>query len=207
VPAGKSRLIFPLRADQLITIGVRYVKTLFTIHAGEYLVGNYIEKKYKNVKLWIPSKDTGTDLLVTDSKNKRSVSLQVKFSRDYLATNDPPEFRPLLKATSWWKLSRKNIAESKADYWVFVLMGFQMKSRDFVVIKPAELLKRLDRIHKSKKPIHSYLWVTKNKRCWETRDLNRQEQMEIVKGHRSNLDRDFSEYLNDWRCVEAINGK
>ena len=65
------------------------MKTLFTIHAGEYLVGNHLEKKYKkDIKVWIPSKDIGTDLLVTDSENKKSVSLQVKFSRDYSANND-----------------------------------------------------------------------------------------------------------------------
>ena len=50
------------------------MKTLFTIHAGEYLVGSEIEKLFKNYRVWIPSKDTGIDLLVTDKlkiKEKR----------------------------------------------------------------------------------------------------------------------------------------
>jgi hypothetical protein len=179
------------------------VKTLFTIHAGEYLVGNYLEKEYKkNVKVWIPSKDIGIDLLVTDSENKRSVSLQVKFSRDYLATNDAPQFRPLLKATGWWTLNRKKIAESKADYWVFVLMDFKMESRYFVVITPPELLKRFEKFHKAEKTIQSYLWVTNDERCLEPRGLKHQEQMEIVKGRHRNLDRDFSGYLNNWIPIE-----
>jgi hypothetical protein len=39
------------------------------------------------VNVWIPTKDTGVDLLVSDRKNKKAVSLQVKFSRDFLATH------------------------------------------------------------------------------------------------------------------------
>jgi hypothetical protein len=180
------------------------MRTLFTIHAGEYLVGNYIEKKYKKkIKLWIPSIDTGTDLLVTDPENEKSVSLQVKFSRDYLATNDAPQFRPLLKATGWWTLNRKKIAESKADYWVFVLMDFKMESKYFVVITPSELLKRFEKFHKTEKTIQSYLWVTNDERCLELRGLNKhQDQMDFVEGRRRNLDRDFSGYLNNWIPIE-----
>lgn len=186
-------------------IGAEQVNSLFTIHAGEYLLGNHLEKVYKDkVKVWIPSKDTGIDLLATNSENKKSVSLQVKFSRDYLATNNSPEFRPLLKATSWWKLNRERIADPEADYWVFVLMGFEMKSTDFVIIKPLELLKRLDNIKRDRatKMIHSYLWVTKDKRCLEARGLKHKEQMEIIRGHRRDLDRDFSSYLNNWSPLE-----
>ncbi|GAG73038.1 unnamed protein product [marine sediment metagenome] len=56
------------------------MRPMFTIHAGEYLVGSYIEEKLKDFNVWVPSKDKGVDLLVTDSKNKKTVSLQVKFS-------------------------------------------------------------------------------------------------------------------------------
>ncbi len=40
------------------------------------------EKLFENLPA-IPSKDTGIDLLVTDSKNRSAVSLQVKFSKDF----------------------------------------------------------------------------------------------------------------------------
>jgi len=55
---------------------------MFTIHAGEYLIGSYIEENFKNYNVWVPSKDTGIDLLVTNSKNNKAVSLQVKYSKD-----------------------------------------------------------------------------------------------------------------------------
>jgi hypothetical protein len=183
------------------------VKTLFTIHAGEFIVGDYIERKFRRINLWVPSRDTGTDLLVTDSINEKSVSLQIKFSRDFLATHMPAIFQKPLRASGWWTLNREKIVNSKADYWVFVLMGFERRSTDFVIIKPSELLARLDEIHGKTKVIQSYLWVTEKNRCWETRGLKRQDQLEIAQAHYSNNVRDFSEYLNNWSPVHALNGK
>jgi hypothetical protein len=90
---------------------------------------------------------------------------------------------------------------------VFVLRGFEGQSTDFVVIRPTELLKRLEKIRGKTKTIQSYLWVAKEKRCWETHDLKTQEQMEIAKACYSNMDRDFSEYLNNWDPIEVINRK
>src|SRR5690554_7689567 len=68
------------------------MQPLFTIHAGEYLVGSHIEQHLRDpngdkVNVWVPSKDTGIDLLVTDKTNKKTTSLQVKFSKDFLLTH------------------------------------------------------------------------------------------------------------------------
>jgi hypothetical protein len=62
------------------------MKPLFSVHAGEYLVGSHIEHRFRKVNVWVPAKDTGIDLLVTDRSNRRSASLQVKFSKDFLVT-------------------------------------------------------------------------------------------------------------------------
>jgi hypothetical protein len=112
-----------------------------------------------------------------------------------------------LRACGWWSLNRDNIAKSKADYWVFVLVGFERRSADFVIIKPSELLTRLNAIHKKGKTIQSYLWVTENNRCWESRGLKRQEQLAIAQGLYSNSERDFSAYLNNWEPIQVLNGK
>jgi len=183
------------------------MKSLFTIHAGEFLVGNHIERKFRRVNLWIPSRDTGIDLLVTDFKNEKAVSLQVKFSRDFLVTHMPPIFQKPLSAFGWWSLNREKIAKSKADYWVFVLMGFEHRSTDFVIIKPSELLTRLNAIHGKVKTIQSYICVTEKNRCWEARGLKRQDQLAIAQGQYSNSERDLSVYLNNWNLVSALNGK
>jgi len=49
------------------------VRPLFTIHAGEYLVASEIERRFGRTNVWVPSRDTGVDLLVTD---------RVEFLRD-----------------------------------------------------------------------------------------------------------------------------
>jgi hypothetical protein len=183
------------------------MRPLFTIHAGEFVVGDHIERKFRRVNLWVPSRDTGTDLLVTDSKNGKTVSLQVKFSRDFLATHMPSIFQKPLRACGWWSLNREKTEKSKADYWVFVLVGFEHRSTDFVIIKPSELLNRLNAFHKKGKTIQSYLWVTEKNRCWESRGLKRQEQLAIAQGQYSNSERDFFTYLNNWAPIQALNGK
>ena len=183
------------------------MKCLFTIHAGEFLVGDHLERNFKGVNLWAPSKDTGTDLLVTNAKNARSVSLQVKFSRDYLQTNLSSEFQSTLRAWGWWTLNRGQITRSKADYWVFVLKGFEQKHIDFVIIRPLDLIKRLDEIHGVMARTHVYLWVTKKDRCWETRDLKPDQKSRIAKGSHSDKIRDFSKYLNKWGTIEALSRK
>src|SRR3972149_7324251 len=99
------------------------MKPLFTVHAGEFLAGEYIERKLR-LNVWVPAKDTGVDLLISDAKNKKVVSLQVKSSRDYLATHMAAVFQKPLRACGWWSLNRQKIATSPADYWIFVLVGF-----------------------------------------------------------------------------------
>ena len=181
------------------------VKSLFTIHAGEFVTGEHIERKFRKVNVWLPSRDTGTDLLVTDAKNKTSVSLQVKFSRDFLTTKMSAVYQKPLRACGWWSLNREKIAKSKADYWVFVLVGFERRSADFVIIRPADLLARLDKIHGKCKVIQTYIWVTEKDRCWETRGLKSQFQLEVAQGKYSNIERDLSAYLNNWEPIQVLN--
>ena len=50
------------------------MRPIFTIHAGEYLVATEIEKKFRDLRVWIPSKDIGIDLLVTDERQNKVAS-------------------------------------------------------------------------------------------------------------------------------------
>lgn len=38
------------------------LKTLFTVHAGEFMVGSEIEQRFPKARIWLPSKDTGSHL-------------------------------------------------------------------------------------------------------------------------------------------------
>lgn len=60
------------------------MKPLFTPEAGEWLVGEEVERRLKRrgARVWVPAKDTGIDLLVTSRDLSRAVQLQVKFSQN-----------------------------------------------------------------------------------------------------------------------------
>ena len=181
------------------------MKPLFTIHAGEYLVGSYIEKKYRNWHLWVPSKDTGIDLLVTNKNNSRTTSIQVKFSKDYVPDFNKSIHRENLSCSGWWTLNQKKLYESKADYWVFVINSYSENNIQYVIISPKELYSRLKLIHSSQKEkIRTYLLVTKNKECWEIRGIDK-KQIDAI-GRKGinviNKDRKFSRYLNNWKPLE-----
>jgi hypothetical protein len=181
------------------------MKPLFTVHAGEYLVGSHIEASYPKWNVWIPSKDTGIDLLVTNARSTKSVSLQVKFSKDFNPTHRPIFLQSKLMACGWWTHQEKKIKESRADFWVFVLPSFTEHKTSFIIIPPNELLRRLHTIHgRSSKRIHSYLWITKTGRCWEARDLNKQAEELIAFNRYTDRERDCTSFLNGWNRIERL---
>ncbi len=181
------------------------MQPLFTLHAGEYLVGAHIEKKFKNANVWVPVRDTGIDLLVSDPKNRTTVSLQVKFSKDFLVTHMRPEFQERLRACGWWAINREKLAKSSADYWVFVLQGFASRSTDYVVVPRQELLARLSAIHGPGKTIQTYIWVTGDQKCWATRGLKTPDQLLVANGTYKHRDRDLTQWLNNWEPIARLN--
>ncbi len=180
------------------------MKPLFTVHAGEYLVGSHIESCYKEWNIWVPSKDTGIDLLVTDARNTKTVSLQVKYSKDFFDKRDP-HIQTKLVASGWWGLQEEKIKESKADLWVFVLPSFNEHPKSFIIIPPGELLRRFKAIfRKPEKRLNSYLWVTKSGRCWEARGLKSTDHKSIAANQFEDSNRNFTQFLNKngWLEVE-----
>lgn len=180
------------------------MKPLFTIHAGEYLVGSHIEENYPKWSVWVPSKDTGIDLLVTNTGNKKAVSLQVKFSKDFTQLHSNL-LQNKIMAMGWWGHDEKKLKNSPADFWVFVLPSFTEHKTSFIIIRPADLVRRLRSIHgKPSKKIQSYFCVTKTGRCWEHRGLSEADREEIAFDHFSDDARDFSPYLNNWSPIEKL---
>lgn len=180
------------------------MKPLFTVHAGEFLVADYIQRNFKHLNVWIPAKDIGVDLLVTNQNNSKSVSLQVKFSRDFSATHDPDLLRGELRASGWWSLNRQKLETSTADYWVFVLIGFAHRSEDYIVINPKELISRLQLIHGCPEIFQSYLCVTRHEKCWERRGLKKAQISPLAADKFFCKQRDFSNYLNNWQPVGSL---
>lgn len=181
------------------------MRPLFTIHAGEYLVASYIEQRFKNVNVWIPSRDTGIDLLITDRRSRTSVSLQVKFSKDFLFTHMRPIFQKHLRACGWWTINREKLRDSPADFWIFVLLGFRKGTADFVIVPTRTLRERMRSIHGSQRTIQSYLWVSERERCWETRGLSPKRQLQVAEAQFTEPHRDFTKWLNNWAPVNRLN--
>jgi len=176
------------------------MRSIFTVHHGEYLVGSDIEKRFKKYNVWVPSKDTGVDLLITNSKTIKMLGLQVKFSKDY--ENYWPaymrKYRDKFKAWGWWSLNRNKIEQSTADLWVFVMQSFEYKTIESIVIRPKILLKRHDKIHGKSETIQLNLWLTNRNECWEIKWLTRAEKISISNDSYSNNGRNFKRYLNNW---------
>ncbi len=180
------------------------MRPIFTIHAGEYLVGLSIEELFPDLRVWIPSKDDGIDLLVTNKKCTKTISLQVKFSKDYLAKSVRDEIAIGVRSGGWWSFSPDKIKNSSADFWVLALYQFQGRNLDFVIIKPAELAEIYDKLCPDVSKIQSYIWVTSDNKCWETRGLSKQDQSMIAKGEYTNATRNLSELLNNWNALNAL---
>ena len=180
------------------------MKPLFTVHAGEYLVASYIEENFKNLNVWVPSKDSGTDLLVTNKDNTKAVSIQVKFSKDFLVAATSDKLRQGLIAVGWWTPQRLKIEKSKADFWILVLHNIFYKKVQFIIIQPREYLDKLTKIHGKVDKIQTYLTVTKKNGCWETRGISRIDQEAISNNRFENSDRDFTKYLNNWEQIKVL---
>jgi len=167
------------------------MRPMFTIHAGEYLVGLHVQQRL-GFNVWIPAKDTGIDLLVTDRENRHVTSLQAKYGKDFLP-GESSVLRESLRCLSWFTLNRSKLKDSRAEFWVFVLHSFKSKP-DFVVIPKAELHQRMTKLH-SDKTLQIYLCSTGSKRCWEIRGLGH-DLSQIEEGVRNEPLRDFTQYLN-----------
>jgi hypothetical protein len=90
----------------------------------------------------VPGKDFGVDLLVTNSANTQAVALQVKFSRDFLPIIKlEASLLRQMRSCTWFALDQKKLAKSTAHYWIFVLLGFEKASYDYLIIEPKELIR------------------------------------------------------------------
>lgn len=176
------------------------MKPLFTIHEGEFLVGDHINRELGHkYDVWVPTKDSGVDLLVTCKRRRgKAVALQVKFSRGFGIRE---EMARHLIATSWFTLDPVKVRKSQADLWVFVILTLKHEEH-FVVIPTRELRKRLPRGNGGKWNL--YLWVFDDGACYQVRDLGREETLDVL--HRGVRDpqRDFSEWLEQWKLLETL---
>jgi len=178
------------------------MKPLFTIHGGEYLFGITMELRFPELRIWIPAKDDGIDFLVTDVEHKKTLSVQVKYSKDFNWSHGNPVLKPHVKSAGWYSLNREKIENSKADYWVMVNYDGVKKNTDFLFIKPQDLLTKYDSLGRTGKRIESYIMVMNNGECYETRGMRKREMNTILSGSLSNTNRCLKPYIEEWGVIE-----
>ena len=184
------------------------MRSIFTIHASEFAVGEFIEKNFPKLDVWIPAKDTDVDLLVTGEPGLPPIALQVKLLRDYTPPEGIDEFEKSIVAAGWLKLDHEKLANSKADLWIIVLVSHERKmTPQFVVIPPHELLRRLMAIHGKSKTYQVYPWITKSGVCLEGRGLQRAHKKQLVEGTLVLGERDLSAYLDNWSAFKRLSTK
>ena len=179
------------------------MRPLFTIHAGEYLVGERLEGNKRKPNVWVPTKDKGIDLLVTDETFSCKTSIQAKFSKDFLPTFKNSFMLEYLNCCGWWTLNAEKIKKSKADYWILVLHSFSFEkvkirgNYQFIVIKPTKLLEKLTKIHgPNQKIFQTYLWITNKNKCIEGRNLTLNKKEIVMSKLETPKERDFTCYLD-----------
>lgn len=176
------------------------MKSIFTIHEGEFLAGDHINRRLGHkYDVWVPTKDSGIDLLVTRKRRRgKAVGLQVKFSR---AFDIPKELARHVLATSWFTLDPKKIRRSAADFWVFVILTLT-HDQYFVIIPKRELQKRVPR--QIGKKWNLYLWVYEEGTCYQVRDLGKKETLDTIYCGVRDPRRNFSAWLERWDLLEKF---
>jgi hypothetical protein len=180
------------------------MKPFYTVDAGEFLVGSMIEKELPGSSLWFPAKDEGDDLLLLNRGNKTFCTVQIKVSRDYLATHMDDFFHPHLECCGWFTPKRSKIADSISDFWILGLHSYGHHRLSVVVIEPAELLRRYDLIHGQMERLQSYFWLTKSGKVYETRGLSKEDQRKVAEDkYDGSFERDVTQFLNNWSPLKT----
>jgi hypothetical protein len=190
------------------------MKQFYSINEGEYLVGLYINEKVKECEIWFPAKDNGTDILLT-SKNdhKKNVSIQVKYSKAYLSSpKHSSDDRNHYRSCGFWDFGQTAVKSSmdkcSVDFWIIAIHSFFERETDFIVITSAELYKRFSKFKKEGKKPSTYFWITKDKKCFETRGLNSSQKKLLKEGKYDSFEpeRNFTSFLNNWKLVKQFLG-
>jgi hypothetical protein len=181
------------------------MRPIFTVHAGEFLIGEYIEKKYPKLNVWVPSKDTGVDLLVTNKANSESVSLQVKLSRDYRSIQTVDEFVQNMSVAGWLMLDHKKISASTANLWVFILVSHEKRVEPkHLIIEPQQLLRQLVATHGESKRYNFYPWVMKNSVALDGRGLSVSDKNRLLAENFELGARNYSNCLANWDALDKL---
>lgn len=181
------------------------MKPMFTVHAGEFIFAETVEKKFPKLRLWMPTKDTGVDFLITDAAGEKTTTVQVKMSRDYRPAMAQSVFDQQLSAAGWFVFTYKALTKTAASTWSLILVSPVRNQKPiFLNICPRILLQRLIQLHGEKEDYHLYPWVLKNKSCIDGRGMKRLDKRKYIDGNFDVRQRDMTDYLENWDFLTPV---
>ena len=173
------------------------IRNLWSLESGEVVTAEAIldNIRDKDVQVYFPLHDIGTDLLVV--KGKKHVSIQVKESRYFT--------KRVLKGTrghSWHQVHKKKLEKENVDFYIF-LTYYQKEGEHspspfenkFIIIQTSNLQKLIKKAKKKKsgkRGIFRFYFNFEGEKVVEKRDMPT----------------DYSNYLNRWDLIkEALDSK
>jgi hypothetical protein len=172
-------------------MGVSY-KNFWSLNTDEVVVTGILRdyfKKKAEVFMPLNTQLKDIDLLVTNLRNRKIVSIQVKGSRAYEPKkNERKKYGE--GSAGWFFLPKKVISRCTADYFIFLIYvieeqrnkGRKELKTHTITIKPDELGK----ICKERKILHKrysfYIWINPNKeKAFDFRDEKKRGQINLDK--------------------------
>jgi hypothetical protein len=169
-------------------------KNLWSLNVDEAVVAGKVQEAFrKQAHVFFPlnAQLKDVDLLITNLRNRKSVSIQVKGSKAF-----EPRVSEIEKygggSVGWFFIPKSKIVNCSADYFIFLLHiisdDFSKKKNrkrlttHLLTIKPAALYK----ICKQSKILHKnysfYIWVDpKQKRAFDFRDSKKKGIINLTK--------------------------
>jgi len=137
-------------------------------------------------------------------QNRATVSLQVKFSKDFLVTHMRPEFQTRLRASGWWTINREKLASPQQT---FGCSSFRVREsehglrcRSAAGTPPS--FERYPRCAQDGSDVH--LSDTRPEMLGDT-GLSVPDQFLVAKGEYRHRDRDLTQWLNNWEPIARLN--
>ena len=184
------------------------IRNFWSLNQDEVVASSLLRDNLKDVEVYMPlnSQMKDIDLALISSKNKKTITIQVKGSKTF-----KPEKKDINEygegSGVWIQVKKETIKNSVADYFIFQLYAIEQfdiqngrlyVEPHIIIIPTKELINKLDKYKNSSKSglYHFYFWVNPKKaEVFDYRDLKNKG-----KGNREHYD----QFLNE-KGLEKLN--
>lgn len=125
------------------------------------------------------------------------LKLQVKFSRSFSGGAAEEQFL----ARGWYTLEPAKIRKSEADVWVFVILTLRQEPY-FVLVPIKELKRRIPK--RATRPWHLYITVYDGKKCFNVRDLTREQKLACAQVGVDDPLCNYTTFLENWKILDGV---